>query len=152
MSFSKHAAAHPAAYFMMAAVETLVLPMFVVFVAWWFRPAYDLSNLFTVLIGLGALGFLIGAWIPDNDGRNGIVHKLSAYGAALLFMPAAALISTSPQIADIPRFISYGALTYMIFSLSLCLTVPKARRHYLYLQGGYILSFHILIVTATYIR
>src|ERR1043166_594183 len=68
MTISKHAAAFKPAYLIMGIVETIVLPMFFVFISKWFTPMFHLPGFFTVCMGVGTAGLLIAAWIPDTKG------------------------------------------------------------------------------------
>jgi hypothetical protein len=149
-SISQHAAASKQAYFMMGIVETIVLPLFYLFIVKWFVPHFQLPRLFTVTVSLSALGFFIAAWIPDTQGWLSIVHRLWAYGSATLFIPATTILCLSSNISDTAKITSFIVLAYEIISLSLFFTTEKAKQFHLYLQGGYILLFHVLILTTVY--
>lgn len=152
MSISKHAAAHKSAYLMMLIVESLVLPMFFLFIAFWLVPTFDLHILLSFLVGLASTGLLIAAWIPDITGWKGKVHGLSAYGAAMLFVPASTVLFLSPNISVFARNMALFVLMYEVVAVT-CFTVfEKVKSYHLYAQGAYILLFDLSILAAAYIR
>jgi len=152
MSISRHAAAHKQSFVMMGIIESIVLPLFFLFVLKWFTPTFHLPALFTICVAFAAVGLLIAAWVPDVGGKKGFIHELMAYGAALLFIPAAAVLCVSPNISTVARIVVAISLAYEITSWSLFVASQKARARYLYLQIGYSILFHGSVLIAAYVR
>lgn len=151
MSISKHAAANRSAYLTMLAVESIVLPMFFLFVAKWVTPTFNLPTFFTVCVGLSAAGLLLAAYIPDVKGWKTIAHELAAYGAAMLFIPASTILYLSPNISPFARYFSLFVLIYELAAVTLMTVFEKVRNHHLYVQTAYIVLFDLSIIAAAYI-
>ncbi len=153
MSFSQHAAASRQAYVTMVVAETVVFTLFTVFIYKWFSPTFKLPPLFTVLVAMTSLGFVIAAWIPDTTGWKRGVHRVAAYGAAVLMVPAALIAFHTIQQPIIVRI--FWALTVVYLLSCLLFFVfnrQKAYKYHLILQAPYIVLFEMTILMTTYIR
>ncbi len=150
-SISRHAASNKIAYFLMAFTETLLLSLFTVFTIFWFGPHFKAPTLLTVVIVGSALGLVIAAWVPDIKGVRRIIHEYTSYGAFLLMIPATTLIITLPKLGSFARFMATLTLFYMISTVLLFSLSPKVKRFHLYFQMVYLLSFHLVILSAVYI-
>jgi len=151
MSISRHAATHKAAYLTMLVVESIVLPMFFLFVAKWVTPVFDLPSFFTVCVGIAASGLVVAAWIPDVKGWKNIVHGMAAYGAAMLFIPASTVLYLSPSISPFARNMSLFVLIYELVAVTSFTVSEKARSYHLYVQTAYIILFDLSILAVAYI-
>lgn len=152
MSFSKHASSHKKAYITMGLVESLVLPAYFIFVYKWFVPTLHLPPIFTVLNAIGAIGLLIAAWVPDVADLRGKVHEGVAYPAYFCIMLSTIFLVSSTQVSNFSRIISIMAFTYMLIAGCFLVLVSKAKSNYIYIQALFLASFHLSILTATYIR
>ncbi len=152
MSISKHAAAHKGSYVLMLVVESIVLPMFFIFVAKWIVPTFDLPNFFTICVGIASLGLLVAAWIPDTRGLKSVVHGLASYTGAVLFIPALTILYVSSNIFGFAKYFTLAVLVYEIVAMVVFTVIEEARNYHLWVQAGYILLFDLVLLTVAYIR
>lgn len=151
MTISKHAAAHKSAYFMMLAVQTIVFPMFILFVSKWLVPTFDLPSFLSVLTFISFTSFLIAAYIPDKEGRQSDFHAYFAYGAALLLIPALTILYLSPNISAFSRFVTLLVLIYQLVAMTAAVTTKQTSKYQLYFQVAYFLLFDVAVLIITYI-
>jgi hypothetical protein len=156
LTFSKHAAQYRETYFMMAIVQSIVLPLFFVFAAWWFVPTFHLPVIYTVAAGLSSLGLLMAAWVPDVKGAKGKFHQISAYSAYILIILLSLIQAFSHYIPLTARVFSAIIFPYYVVTTSLMLIHKRSatymRKYYLYIQASYIATFHISLLLATYLK
>jgi hypothetical protein len=152
MTFSKHAAAHKKAYLTMALVESLVFPLYFIFIYKWFTPTFHLTPIFILLNGLGSAGLLIAGWVPDKGGLSSKIHKATAYPAYFLFIPVMAIMINSSRVGAFARSLGLAALVYMLAAGCYLILVSKSKRHILPIQAAFLASLHISILAAVYIR
>lgn len=151
MSLSQHAAHHRAAFLMAAILESIFLPLWLVFIATWFAHTYQFPLIYIVLNIFSVIGLLIAAWVPDVVGVRGRIHHAVANPAYLCAMASILFIIFSSNVRILARLISLGALLNMLVCAYL-LKHPIGRKHFLYFQGSYLASIHIAILSTTYIR
>jgi hypothetical protein len=152
MSISRHVSASKLTYVLAAIVESILVPLFILFFVKWFAPTFHLPVLFSILVTFSMLGFLVAAWVPDTKGSKSFVHGFSAYLAGILLIPATAFVCASEYISPTARAVSYTTLFYEIVSLSLFFSTRKAQSYHLYLQSIYLILFDIAILITAYVR
>lgn len=153
MSFSKHAAAHKSAYLMMAVMESVFLPMYLLFIATWFVDAFGLPAIFIVLNAISVIGLLVAAWVPDVVGIKGKIHHWAGYPAFASMLIVALFLVLSDEVSAFARVFSAAAMVVMIIC-GVCI-VFKSRAgstKYLLLQGLFLASIHSAVLVATYVR
>ncbi len=153
MSFSKHAAAHRSAYLTMAVMESIFLPMYLVFIATWFVQTFELPAIFTVLNAISVIGLLIAAWVPDIPGIKGKIHHWVCYPAYTSMPLSALLLATSSNISNFARV--YGVFALIVMVVCGAYMAIKSRldgNKFLLLQGLFLASIHSVILVATYVR
>lgn len=151
-SISKHASAYRSTYLIMAVMQTLIYPLFLVFVFGWLMPTFHLPSVFGLFITLTFLGLLVAAWIPDTFGIKSKVHRICAYGAAALMIPIVLIIFLSSNVSMVARIISLFAACYMFIVTYLFAFVKNARNNHLYFQAIYFALFDLSILATVYIR
>ncbi len=152
MSFSRHAAANKTAFTMMAIIEPFLLGGFFLFVDKWFVPTFNLPALFSVLVGLSALGLLVAAWIPDVPGLKHKIHEWAAYPAAATFVPLSLIMCLASGLPTLVRTMWIVAFTYDTAVVLFFLISKKAKEYHLYLQAPYFVLSHAAILMTVYIR
>jgi len=152
MSISKHAAAHKNAYVTMALSESIFLPLYFIFIAFWFVPNFQLPNIFIVITGISVLGTLLAAWIPDATGKRGSIHYLVAYPAYICMILSVLLIAVCQNVSNIAQIFSILAFGYMVFGGIYLATHRNSKDNFLYIQVSFLASIHLSVLAATYIR
>jgi hypothetical protein len=79
------------------------------------------------------------------------VHRLAAYGMAVLFMPLAAVIVVSSELLTLVQVVCTVFLLYMLISFTLIAVLRKNRNRYLLFQVSYIVAFDLIILFAGYL-
>lgn len=153
MSFSQHAAASRNAYLTMIIAETVVFTLFTIFIYKWFTPTFNLPLMFAVLLALASLCFVIAAWIPDTTGWKRNVHRVLAYGAADLMIPAAIIACLTIRQPLVVSAIWAITVVYLIVCLLLFVFNRKlANKYHLILQAPYIVLFELAVLLTIYVR
>lgn len=150
LSFSLHAAQTRAGQIYYFFLFVITLPLFYLFVIRWYVPALHLPTLFTVIATIGILGQVIAVLVPAVGGRKEQIHNFGAYLMAFTLIPSSWLVFR----AHIPvglKILTLAAITYMVVATFLFLFVARARAFYLYFQAAYVLAFHAVILTTTYL-
>lgn len=135
---------------MMAIFETISMTLFALFTIGWLANQYDLSPLFAFCSLLVTIGLTAAAWIPVT-GKNGKLHDLFAWTAALLFMPMLLILTASSNVPSKARLVNAGCLTILFILFTLSKISKSVQRHHLYAQSTYILVFDIGILAAAYL-
>lgn len=151
MSFSQHAAAHRSAYLMMAIMESIFLPMYLVFIATWFTHTFQLPILFIVLNAITVIGLLIAAWVPDAPGLRNKIHMAVTYPAYISIIIGVLFLVLSETISLFARIFSLAAFLYMLIG-SFYLVHEKGKNNFLYFQAAFLASIQLSILFATYVR
>ena len=151
-TFSKIAAADRRAYMRMAILQSIIFPMYFIFIVAWFVPTFHLPVLFTVLNGLASLALLVAAWVPDTGGVKAKIHGAAAYLAYGFFIPILVYMATCSMVGSFARIFSGLAVAYMLIGGSYLLFAPKARQHVLPIQALFLISFHASILFSAYLR
>lgn len=150
MLISDNAAVNRSSYLFMLTVQSITLPMLLLFWAKWLVPTLELPSFFTILAGLACLGLLVAAWIPAAKGWKHKVHGLFAYGAAALVPPMLVMLYLSPKISLLARYMALAVFFYVLVVIAI-FTVFKGRvGKYFYLQTGYIFLFALTTLVAAY--
>lgn len=149
-TISKHAASNRAASRLFAAILILVGAAFYWWLIKWFVPHLELTFVFQLILTITILCQFIAALVPDVDGRQGVVHRWSAWLMAILYLPLSVFIITSPQITLMLQIICSFLLIYMFIGFILVAMIGKAKSKYLPLQVSYIVSFQLIILIAAY--
>lgn len=156
MSLSEHAAAHKPAYYWSATTLTLAWLLFYLFTIKWLIPSLGLPSAALYVITLATIGDLTAIWVPEGNDLRGKIHKISAYGMAVLFIPFTMLIFLSPHISPAASLVALASLIYMTLTTGLFIygfkTQANYLNYYLYFQTSYILVFHLAVLAAVYIR
>ena len=150
-SISHNAASNKKAYIMMAVLETIGLPLFIIFVIKWMTPTLGLIPLFSILSVAIAVGLIVASWIPVT-GPKGKIHDFCAYGAGLLFIPTTLILALSSGVSTPARIINIVACLGLSAVTALFLMGKTNQNHHLYYQTASILMFDIAILSAAYIR
>lgn len=98
-TFSHHAAATKYSYLLLAVVQAMMLPLFVLFVLFWFSPTYDMPLAFNILVTISMLGLTIAALVPVTSGWKERVHNSCASLAYFLNIPVLLLLIIVPTIS-----------------------------------------------------
>lgn len=151
MSFSRHAAAHRNAYLFMAIMESIFLPMYLIFIATWFASAFDMPEIFIFLNAVAVIGLIIAAWVPDVAGAKGKIHHIVAYPAYASMILSTPFIIFSDSISNFARIFTLLACLLMI-PLGIYMSInPKSKDKFLFAQGFFLASIHLSIVVTTYL-
>lgn len=156
MSLSLHAASARSAYYYFAAMLIVAGLVFYLFMLQWFIPAFSLPFGFTILISIMTVFTILTALIPDTKGIQQFLHRFTAYSIAVLMFIVIIFILTTCSVHFITQFIGGASLAYMGYTM---VVYPRARKfathflvkNYLPLQIAYIVSFHLFILSATYL-
>lgn len=151
ISISKNAAANRSSYLMMLVVQSVTLPMLFLFWSKWLVPTLELPLLFSIFAGLGCLGLLLAAWIPDVKGWRSTAHGLFAYGAVMLAIPMLTILYLSPRISLFAKYMALLVLVYEMAVVAMFAVLEKVKSRHLYLQAGYIFLFAFTTLAAAYI-
>ncbi|HSE61477.1 MAG TPA: hypothetical protein VLA88_04250 [Candidatus Saccharimonadales bacterium] len=149
-SVSLHVASEPHTIWLFAIASTIATVPMALFMVGWFIPALQLPAWFTVIFMAALAGQLIAAWIPHNTGWRAAVHQFCAYLMAYLMVPLVVFILFSPALPLWAKAIIGVILAWMIFSLALYHLSAKAKLQFLLYQSGYVASFYMVLLVATY--
>jgi len=99
-----------------------------------------------------AIGLQVLAGVVPDDAKTwrSKVHRIAAYGEAVLFVPLSILLILSPVVSAIGSAIGILALGYFIVSILLYAFAPKSQEHYLTFQALYIVAFQVQTLVAAY--
>lgn len=150
MSISQHAASAKGATLLFTTTLIFLGATFYYWLIAWFVPHLQLGTMFVVTLTVMIVLLCIAAVVPDSQGWKRIVHRLAAYGMALLFIPLTYQILGSSQLSDAARFVGYAGLVYMIFAGLTAIFSKKAWDYYLLFQSLYIVAFQLVILVAAY--
>lgn len=148
-TISLNVAKHKTAFYFLAIGISLALALSSLWYNQWFAPVYSLQLLSHAFFSVIVSSFLIAVWIPDVAGRRRKIHRLAAY-IAVLTMPLF-LLTIAPSLpyliysyALFATVLLQAAMVYLLFF------VPVARKYFLPLQGVYLASFFVVLLTLTY--
>lgn len=150
LSFSHHAAQTKAGQIYYFVLFAITLPLFFLFIWRWYVPTLKLPDVFIGIVIVGILGQLLAVLVPALGGTKERIHNFGAYSMAVSLIPASIFIALGsiPSVVEIFALIS---VAYLTASVVLFFMFPRLSAHYLYFQSAYILTFHALILTSTYI-
>jgi len=150
MSISQHAASAQGAQWLFAGTLIIGGSVFYYWLLGWFTPRLHLTTLFVVLLSITIFAQVITAIIPDTDKWKRMVHRVAAYGMAVLYFPLAILIllNTASVSAKVAESIS---LLYMVIAFVLFVFLAKAKERYLIFQSLYVIAFQVIILAAAYL-
>lgn len=117
----------------------------------WFVPNLELPVSFTVLVTFVMLYQVLTSLVTAKPGRSKAIHDYFAHTMALLYIPLAILISSSPELGIVPRVLCIGLTAYLVTTFILLEVMTTLRSKYLLLQGLYIVVFQVLILAAAYL-
>lgn len=152
MTFSLHIAKTKASYLISLILFSITLVLFYLFMLKWFVPTFHLPLFFLVLITIACLSQYIPIIIPHKQGRKAKVHLIGAIITAVALIPIVAILFLTPQISFIGRTIALMTALYMLLCFFLFAFVRKLLVYSLYFEGFFILSFHLTILAAVYLR
>ncbi len=151
MSFSQHAAQYKASRLFYIATFLFSLPLLYIFMISWFKEELDLSWLFVFLVTISSISMLIAAVVPETRSWKKKTHRVSAFVMSGSFIPIVVMIFRGSDIS-IVKFVAVLTLAYMIGASAITQRSNFYHKKQLLLQAMYVASFHITIVTATYVR
>jgi hypothetical protein len=127
-----------------------MLPLFYLFIWYWYVPRFDLGLPFVILTTIGVAGQLVATLFPAGSHKKGLVHEIASYIMGITFIPLSVMIALA-DVSLFAKIVATTAATYMVGSIILRFTWPGSMRHYLYFQTAYIAAFHIVILTSVYL-
>ncbi|MBW4061511.1 hypothetical protein HJC99_03015 [Candidatus Saccharibacteria bacterium] len=151
MSISLHAVAHRSAFWYFASVTTVIGVAFTAFLTQWFIPTFHLPWWFTAVYLLSFAAQLITAWVPDRPGWRRPVHRLAAYGMALLWLVLTIMLAASAELSVFARWFSALGAMVMVGSLVVAMH-PRQRPNYLIYQTTYVMVLDVVFLVATFAR
>lgn len=149
MSISQHAASARGAYGVFSFTLVVCGGVFYYWLITWFVPRLGLSWVFLLILSLAIAGQMIAAIVPDTESWKMVVHRVAAYGMAVMFLPLGLLILVAPKISVAARILGAVCIAYMIIGFSLLL-LGKLKARFLIFQALYVVAFQILILAAAY--
>jgi hypothetical protein len=117
----------------------------------WFALHLRLGLSFKIVLGLTLIAQFIVGLAPDIFGWRRSVHRIAAFGMAMLFIPLSLLIITAPHLDDFARFTDIVLLSYMIITFMLVAILGKAKRSYLVFQILYLVAMQTIILVSAYL-
>ncbi len=150
MSLSAHAATSRHSALLFAGVLIGVGSLFYVWMLKWFVPALGLSRLFIGLLTLAFAAQLVAGLVPSVPVVRRQVHRMAAYGMALVFLPLSFMMLSAPNIQTFGRVAGIVCLVWLSFSCLLFALAPKARKAYLIFQVLYVMVFQLQILLIAY--
>ena len=90
------------------------------------------------------------ALVPDVEGRQRTIHKLTAWSMAALFLVVSWLIVLSPGVSHTAQIIGYALAGYMAAGYAALAFSPKAREKFLLLQTSYVIAMQLVVLAAAY--
>jgi hypothetical protein len=150
-TISKHAATSLKTSLYFGAAMFVIGVLFYWWLHQWLGPHLRLTSAFTVLLDLTILCQVAIGLFPDRPGWMQHVHRLAAYGMAVLFMPLAAVIVVSSELLTLVQVVCTVFLLYMLISFTLIAVLRKNRNRYLLFQVSYIVAFDLIILFAGYL-
>lgn len=151
MSFSLHAAADRQAYMFYLSLFLLTLPPLLLFVVFWYVPTLGLPEVFSFIAVLGVVCQLIAGIVPDMEGKQRVIHRLSAYGMSLVLMVLVGMVAWFGEIGGLMKAFCLVALIVMASLWILVVGLKKKQDAFLLYQAIYVALFHIVILTTAYL-
>lgn len=152
MTYSAHAAQTKQGIVYYFVTFSIHLVLFTIFAFKWLVPTLHLSSLFLPILVIAVVGQLLALLIPSTGGNMTKLHDITAYCMHMLLMPLSIIIAFSSTVSLVSRVAALIASAYMVTLWCLFVFVKKSKGYSLYLQTAYGLSFHIVILLATYVR
>lgn len=151
MSISRHAASSRKASLLFATVMCGIGGIFYYWILVWLTPELGLGWEFQALVILAFIGQFIAGLVPDVPGRRRFIHRLGAYGMALLFLPLSLMLTTAPQASQLAQWFGLLCLPWLVFAGIWGVRHWKDRRHYLPIQVAFIVVFQVQILVTAYL-
>lgn len=117
----------------------------------WFTPHLQLGLLFKIVLGLTVLAQFVVGLAPDTSGWRRSIHRIAAFGMAILFVPLSLLIITAHHLDYFARFIDLVLLSYMVITFVLVAILGRARRSYLVFQIVYLVAMQAIVLVSAYL-
>ncbi len=151
MTFSQHAAQYKSSALYYAVLWSICLPLMAIYLFGWFTPTFHMGTGFRVLCGLAIFAMAVAAYVPETTGKRVVIHRWSAFGMALLFLPITVSIAVGGF--SLPTQVVAGlASLFMTWEIIILLRKKRAHPSMLPLQAAYIAALHLALVSATYLR
>lgn len=152
MTFSLYFAKTKASYIFSLIYFSITLFLFYVFMTAWFNHAFVMPNYFPFLITVACIAQFIPIVIPHTKGLTAKTHFFFAFVTGITLISLTIILALTQDISLVGRIIASVAALYMFCSFFLFLFVRRLLSYSLYFEGIYILSFHLAILAATYIK
>jgi hypothetical protein len=150
MTFSQHAAQYRASrvYYRVFWLSALV-PFF-----WFITTSYanklGLSVAFDMFAVIATGLLVIAALIAEVGGRRTTIHRLAAFSNAAFLVPLVVLSIMSENISNLARVAGTLVAAYMLYIIYFLTKHKRQHSKMLYMQGSYILIFHVFLLVAFY--
>lgn len=151
LTYSGHAATSKQASVYYFVVFTIHLVLLYLFVSRWFVPTFDLPLAFLNIIRIALLGQLIALLVPSTGGRKTTIHDIAAYCMHMLLMPLSLFVVFGDNFSLVSRVVAALTALYMVF-VWIVFSLNKFSNYRLILQTFYGLSFHTVLLVATFVR
>jgi|GEM_PF-3280210 len=151
-SLSNHGANHKQSYFLFMTALVVAGLLFCGFFLWWLAPTLGLAPWCDVVVLCTVICELVAAFVPDNGGRNSLIHKIGAWTMAVGMLVLSILLYKAPHITHAAQVVLVVLIGYMLINWCLFLFVRPSRRYFLIFQSAYVLSFYATVLATTYIR
>ena len=124
---------------------------FYVWLVGWFSPHLHLGASFVIVLTAAIIGMTIAGIIPDSHGWRRVIHRIAAYGMAVLYLPLLYLILGSDHTSTTAQYIGFDCTAYMVGAGILAFVSKWALGYYLIFQSLYIVTFELTILSAAYL-
>lgn len=150
-TISRHGATtRKAALFFLIALIGLGVP-FYYWILHWLVPHLGLGAWFEVVIAIALVLNIATAVITDTLGWRRHVHRVTAFGMAILFLPISLLVLLAPATSNLAQVIGWVLMVYMLASFIMVAMLGAGKRHYLIFQTFYLVSWQCILLSAAYI-
>ncbi len=149
-SFSRHITLNRTSRRLFALSFTAVALLSCLFLAGWFGPAWQMGEIYYVLVAIITIGQLVIAWVPATQGISLKIHNIAALSTifSMLFIVYVVVMLSSlslQQFIASVLFLLFGVYTLFLFKF-----VPKAHAEFLFYELSYFVLFWITILILTY--
>lgn len=124
---------------------------FYLWIVTWLAPYLKLGIELVVVATLAVVLNILTAIVADTTGWRKAVHRMAAIAMFILFLIMSVMIVTAPSISSTAQIIGWLALACILISGTIVIASNIGRRHSLMFQTLFLMSVHVVILSAVYL-